>query len=73
MVSVFLANIIKHSGTKMITKILPWITGITCLIYIYSWTQGITYQAWVPLVWCSSCFVNDIYAYLEAKKEKTLL
>jgi len=50
-------------------KILPWITGIACLLYIYGWTQDTTYPAWVPLIWCFGCFVNDLHAYLEHKRE----
>jgi hypothetical protein len=50
-------------------KILPWITGIACLLYIYGWTQDTTYPAWVPLIWCFGCFVNDLYSYLEHKRE----
>jgi hypothetical protein len=49
------------------TKILPWITGIACLIYIYGWYKDIQYPAYVPLIWCFGCFVNDLFQYLENK------
>lgn len=54
--------------SKSFARYAPWITGIACALYIYSWTQGITYEAWVPLIWCFSCFVNDVYNYLQDKQ-----
>lgn len=47
--------------------LLPWITGIACLIYIYGWYKDIQYPAYVPLIWCFGCFVNDLYQYLESR------
>ena len=49
----------------MIKKLLPWISGLCVLLYLYSWTQDISYPAYVPLVWCFGCWVNDLYEYLE--------
>ena len=49
------------------TKIMPWLTGSACLIYIYSWTQGIQYEAWTPLIWCFGCFMNDLHNSMETR------
>jgi hypothetical protein len=51
------------------TKIMPWITGTACALYIYSWTQGIQYEAWTPLIWCAGCFANDLHNYLQSRHE----
>lgn len=48
-------------------KIMPWLTGTACLFYCVGWYWGITYPAYVPLIWAIGCFVNDIYNYLETK------
>lgn len=50
-------------------KILPWITGFACLMYAYGWYAGTTFPAWVPLIWCFGCFVNDLHKYRESKDE----
>jgi len=47
------------------TKLLPWISGTACAIYIYSWYIGTTFPAWVPLLWCLQVFINDVYNVLE--------
>lgn len=49
----------------MIKTLLPCLSGLCCLLYIYGWTQDISYPAYVPLVWCAAVFVNDLYNYLE--------
>ena len=53
----------------MVSKIIPWLTGTICLSYIYHWTQGTMYPAWVPLIWCFACFVNDLYNAMEHKND----
>ena len=55
--------------SKSFAKYAPWFTGIACLIYIYSWTEGIQFEAWSPLIWCVGCFINDLHNYLESKHE----
>ena len=55
--------------SKSFAKYAPWFTGTACLIYIYSWTKGIQFEAWTPLVWCVACFVNDLHNYLESKHD----
>jgi hypothetical protein len=55
--------------SKSFAKYAPWFTGTACLIYIYSWTEGIQFEAWTPLIWCVGCFVNDLHNYLEQKYE----
>lgn len=60
----------------MITKfkqIAPYVTGIACLLYIYGWTQDIQYPAWVPLIWCAGCFVNDLFDALEIRSSRNVL
>ena len=51
------------------TKLIPLLTGTACLFYLYGWSEGTTYPAWVPLLWCTACFVNDVHNYLATKHE----
>jgi hypothetical protein len=48
-------------------KLLPILSGLCVLLYSYGWYEGLEYPAYVPLVWCVSCFINDLYNYLESK------
>lgn len=52
----------------MLKTLLPILSGICCLLYIYGWTEDLRYPAYVPLIWCASCFVNDLYNYLETRR-----
>jgi hypothetical protein len=51
------------------TKIMPWVTGTACALYIYGWYLGTTFPAWVPLIWCAGCFANDLHNYLQSRHE----
>jgi hypothetical protein len=48
-------------------KLLPIISGLCVLLYAYGWYLDLQYPAYVPLIWCFGCFVNDVYNYLEHK------
>jgi hypothetical protein len=47
--------------------LLPIVSGLCVLLYAYGWYADIQYPAYVPLVWCFFCFVNDVYSYLETE------
>lgn len=51
----------------MIKKLMPVLSGLCVLLYAYGWYEDLQYPAYVPLVWCVSCFINDLYQYLESK------
>lgn len=46
----------------------PWLSGFCVLLYAYGWYDGLQYPAYVPLVWCFACWVNDVYNYLETRR-----
>ena len=49
----------------MVTKLMPVLTGTACVCYCYGWWLGTVYPAYVPLIWCFGCFVNDFYNWLK--------
>ena len=54
----------------MLKKLTPWLSGICVLLYAYGWYEGLQYPAYVPLIWCFACWVNDVYNYLEYKRDR---
>lgn len=53
----------------MLKRLLPYLSGLCVLLYAYGWYTDATYPAWVPLVWCMSCFVNDVYDAMQEAKD----
>lgn len=41
------------------------LTGSCVLIFLVSWYDGVTFPAWVPLIWCGVVFFIDLEEYLE--------